>query len=54
MKLRQYTYTLLDNPQSVLLGSRWMSIAGTYGNKKFTSQKQERRLKSGKFKSIKI
>ena len=33
MKLRQYTYNMLDNPQSVLLRRRWMSIAGTYGGK---------------------
>ena len=58
MNLRQYTYTKLDNPQSVLLGRRWMCIAGTYDNKNFTSQKQECRLKSGKtpkiYKIIKI
>ena len=34
MKLRQYTYNMLDNPQSILLRRRWMSIAGTYGNEK--------------------
>ena len=34
MKLRQYTYNMLDNPQSVLLRRKWMSIAGTYGNEK--------------------
>ena len=28
MKLRQYTDNMLDNPQSVLLRSSWMSIAG--------------------------
>ena len=34
MKLRQYTYNMLDNPQSVLLRRRWMNIAVTYGNEK--------------------
>ena len=32
--IRQYTYIMLDNPQSVLLRRRWMSIAGTHGNEK--------------------
>ena len=33
-EFKAITYNMLDNPQSVLLGRRWMSNAGTYGNEK--------------------